>query len=218
MYSLHRDLNSFVQNHGHRTIPIELGNMNKKTGLQEQLMSIREFVDKFLVNSNPRAVTPIEFTQLDSSRKSIAYLAQHQLFEQIPELSNDIEVSPSLCGENGPTHINTWVGTGGTRTPCHFDSYDNLLVQIVGAKYVRLYESKETGNLYVMNQSASNYGKQGNISTIDCELEDYTQHPLLRHANFSEAVLYPGDCLYIPQKEWHYVRSLSTSASVNFWF
>lgn len=27
-----------------------------------------------------------------------------------------------------------------------------------------------------------------------------------------------GDMLFIPSKHWHYVRSLSPSFSVNFWF
>ena len=28
----------------------------------------------------------------------------------------------------------------------------------------------------------------------------------------------PGDVLFIPRSVWHYVRSLTTSCSVNFWF
>jgi len=35
---------------------------------------------------------------------------------------------------------------------------------------------------------------------------------------YSEAILAPGDMLFIPSKHWHYVRSLSPSFSVNFWF
>ena len=207
-----------MNKHGNRIIPIELGNMNQKTGLQERLTSMREFVDEFLVPSNSRVVTTLDFALAQSSTKSIAYLAQHHLFEQIPQMKGDIEAFPSLCGDNNPIHVNAWIGTGGTRTPCHFDSYDNLFVQIVGAKYVRLYNSNETDRLYVMNQSDSKYGKQGNMSAIDCEAEDYTKHPLLEHVKYVEAILYPGDCLYIPARVWHYVRSLSTSASVNYWF
>ncbi len=213
-----RDLCDVVQKYGHRIVPIELGNMCEKAELQEQLMSIRGFVDNFIAPSNSRVVTSLQFTLSPSAKESIAYLAQHQLFEQIPELMNDIVASPLFCGKNGPTHINTWIGTGGTRTPCHYDSYDNLLVQIVGAKYVRLYHSKYSGNLYVMKKSENNYSKQGNISAVDCELEDYVQHPLSQNAKYTETVLFPGDCLYIPAQEWHYVRSLSSSASVNFWF
>ena len=37
-------------------------------------------------------------------------------------------------------------------------------------------------------------------------------------AEYVEGVLGPGDMLFIPKSVWHYVRSLTTSVSVNFWF
>jgi len=113
------------------------------------------------------------------------------------------------------------MGTGGTRTPLHFDSYDNLLVQIVGVKYVRLYDPKWTSKLYVKNMQDSiddKYASQGNMSSIECECEDYDKRPLAKEAEHTEVVLYPGDCLFIPSRHWHYVRSLTTSISVNYWF
>ncbi len=33
-----------------------------------------------------------------------------------------------------------------------------------------------------------------------------------------QCVLAPGECLYIPRHCWHYVRSLSPSFSVSFWW
>ena len=35
---------------------------------------------------------------------------------------------------------------------------------------------------------------------------------------FHQCVLGPGDALYIPRHAWHYVRSLSPSRSVSFWW
>jgi hypothetical protein len=35
---------------------------------------------------------------------------------------------------------------------------------------------------------------------------------------FVEGILAPGDMLFIPKSHWHYVRSLTTSCSINFWF
>lgn len=46
----------------------------------------------------------------------------------------------------------------------------------------------------------------------------WCRFPLFKDAQYEEAVLGPGDMLYIPSKHWHYVRSLSPSFSVNFWF
>jgi hypothetical protein len=42
--------------------------------------------------------------------------------------------------------------------------------------------------------------------------------PDFERAAYCETILAPGDCLYIPRGWWHYVRSLSPSFSVSFWW
>lgn len=187
--------------------------MSEKEGIREELMTMASFVLKYLLPSCSDTVT-----DCSTNVQSIAYLAQHQLLEQIPSLKNDIVFSEVLNMET-VQKVNAWIGTKGTRTPLHFDTYDNLFVQLVGAKYIRLYEKKETPKLYVIRgDDSSSYAKQGNMSAVDCENEDFVRHPLAEYADFTEVVLFPGDILYIPAKTWHYVRSLSTSVSVNFWW
>jgi len=214
----HSDMDFFANVHGHRLVPIELGDM-QRGGMQERIMRLDEFISSYLKPSSDQPSWSLEMATSTKAKTQVAYLAQHQLFEQIPELLHDILSSPSLCGEAGPTHINAWIGTGGTRTPLHFDSYDNLFVQIFGVKYVRIYSNSETDKLYVIRKkNASCFGAQGNMSAVDCELEDYEAHPASQNAKYTEVIMMPGDCLFIPARAWHYVRSLSTSGSVNFWF
>ena len=45
----------------------------------------------------------------------LAYLAQHALFDQIPELAADIR-QPEYCslGEGGDPAVNAWMGPAGT--------------------------------------------------------------------------------------------------------
>ena len=51
------------------------------------------------------------------------------------------------------------------------------------------------------------------------ELSDVcAKFPKLATAKFYDTILCPGDALYIPHLAWHYVRSLTTSVSVNFWY
>jgi hypothetical protein len=43
-------------------------------------------------------------------------------------------------------------------------------------------------------------------------------YPAFRTARYVEGVLGPGECLYVPVGWWHYVRSLTPSFSVSFWW
>lgn len=179
-------------------------------------MTFRSCVASFLVPSSQKKLWSLSDATNTSSY--VAYLAQHPLLNQIPALCRDIVMSPRLC-TNPPYQRNVWMGTGGTRTPLHYDSYDNLMVQIVGYKYIRVYDTSETDNLYVIHGGQRNdVSAQGNMSAVNCELEDFEEHPLARNAKYQEVILGPGDCLFLPARMWHYVRSLSTSISVNYWW
>ena len=214
-----RDLSYFIREHGYRLVPVELGSMLSKSsgGMKERTLTLGEFVSRYLLsNDTSNSVTSLAQALNETNR--VAYMAQHPLLNQIPTLQDDLDMKVEVCGPNHPTQINVWMGTGGTRTPLHYDSYDNWLVQIVGAKYVRLYDRSQTEKLYVNDNPHLSYGKQGNMSELNCEAEDFDKHSLAREAQFSEVLLLPGDALFIPCGCWHYVRSLTTSISVNYWF
>lgn len=50
------------------------------------------------------------------------------------------------------------------------------------------------------------------------ECPDLEQFPRFAEAQYREVLLRPGDALFMPQGLWHYVRSLTTSVSINYWF
>jgi len=66
--------------------------------------------------------------------------------------------------------------------------------------------------------SSSKRDSQGNFSAVDVEHADLARFPEFARATAFEAVIGPGDFVYIPAKCWHYVRALTPSISINFWF
>jgi hypothetical protein len=53
---------------------------------------------------------------------------------------------------------------------------------------------------------------------VDLDNINVNEFPRTGDVEFMDGILEEGDLLYIPPKWWHYVRSLSTSFSVSFWW
>ena len=98
-------------------------------------------------------------------------------------------------------------------TPLHHDPHHNLLCQVVGFKYVRMYLPSAAACLYPYED-----GLTTNASQVDLDQPDLRRFPDFEGLRHQECLLCPGDMLYIPPGWWHYVRSLSVSFSVSFWW
>lgn len=187
---------------GCRTVPVEVGSRYTDEEWSQTLLTLDTFIDKFILNKDQGT--------------GVGYLAQHQLFDQIPELKDDIRVPDYCClGDTDEEHItvNAWFGPGSTVSPLHQDPQQNFLAQVVGSKYVRLYSPEHTDKLYP-HQSSLLY----NTSQVDVDKPDTERFPEFTKTPYLECVLQPGDVLFIPVQHWHYVRSLELSFSVSFWW
>ncbi|CAK9304081.1 unnamed protein product [Gordionus sp. m RMFG-2023] len=225
---------------GPRTVPIEIGSKYTDEQWTQKLMLFSDFIkDYILDDNNPKG-----------------YLAQHLLFEQIPELKEDIDI-PIYCmctlsneliafkknkekfhnnknlssskfninnnvERNMPeanieedVEINCWFGPAGTVSPLHFDPKPNLLCQVFGVKYVRLYHPSTSEKLYHFSKKDL---LSDNTSPVDVENPDIDKYPNFIDVPYKETLLKSGDVLYIPPKYWHFVKSLTSSFSVNFWW
>ncbi len=182
---------------GFRTVPIEIGSRYTDDAWTQSLRTMDSFIDDYI--SHPKSET--------------GYLAQYQLFHQIPRLRQDI-ITPDYCflGERDDVQVNAWFGPKGTVSPLHFDPDHNFLSQVVGAKYIRLYDESVSNLLY------PHEGLLSNTSRVDVENPDAELFPNFPSAPFVECVLEAGMMLYLPPRMWHFVRSLSTSFSVSFWW
>jgi lysine-specific demethylase 8 len=241
---------------GRRLVPIELGRSYVDDDWGQQLLPFRDFLSEYV---DPSSSAPTSASS--PKKKDMGYLAQHDLLAQIPSLRADVRI-PDLCytvpapspfnraevEELDEPKLNAWFGPPGTITPLHTDPYHNLLVQVVGRKYVRLYGPWEGERLRPMSEK--NGISMDNTSCWDVGVEEgwddypstdtafkgdeyvgaHTQEEHVGQENeegdavrfkdipFVDCILEPGDTLYIPVGWWHYVRGLSVSFSVSFWW
>jgi len=272
---------------GRRLVPIEIGRSYTDADWSQRIVTFREFMERYMLHVDPAAFSfPVREGQEDENPSSIGvgYLAQHDLFAQVPSLRADIAV-PDYCysvppeaatagsdagdaqGGEGDVLVNAWFGPACTTTPLHTDPHHNVLAQVVGRKYVRLYGPGQTPRLYprgtnelgidMSNTSGvdldeamellegwrwdapsdgeSGNGKDGEMashnikggqrSSKDAEsngelrLDDFkARFPNFADAEYLEGILSEGQSLFIPKGWWHYVRSLSSSFSVSFWW
>ncbi|XP_048580332.1 tRNA wybutosine-synthesizing protein 5 isoform X2 [Nematostella vectensis] len=86
---------------------------------------------------------------------------------------------------------------------------DNLLIQVKGCKRAVLFSPKDAKNLYLN-------GDKSDVLDIDCP--DPAKYPRFYSAVQHEALLEPGDVLFIPALWFHNVVSLDFGVAVNvFW-
>lgn len=221
---------------GRRLVPIETGRSYVEEGWGQKIITFREFIDDYVLPDGK------------SSSLATGYLAQHNLFAQIPSLRQDIAIPDYCYTSPPPPHpssplsqkhpeipqledplLNAWFGPTGTISPLHTDPYHNILSQVVGRKYVRLYAPREGEKLYargiedggvdMSNTSAVDVGILAGWDGTEGErTEAHLQFPCYKEAESVDCILEEGECLYIPVGWWHYVRSLSVSFSVSFWW
>ncbi|GAB5587159.1 Lysine-specific demethylase 8 [Umbelopsis nana] len=193
---------------GERLVPVELGSQYTEASWSQRLMPFHEFVESYIEKGK-------------DENADIAYLAQHDLFHQIPRLQEDIVVpdycyvSPKLTQyyERQPSDIvtNAWFGPGGTISPLHHDPYHNLLAQVVGSKYIRLYSPEQSARLY------PHTGMMSNTSQVQIENVDEGLFPEFKNVPYIECILKAGQVLYIPATGCTLLRDIKQHTVVNIY-
>lgn len=148
-----------------RVVPVEIGSQYTDANWSQKMMRFSDFIDQHILQQEGAP----------------AYLAQHDVFYQIPRLERDIIV-PDYCyiepklNELYTSHAhdvikNAWFGPKGTVSPLHQDPYHNLLCQVVGRKYLRLISPLQSDLVYpreglMINTSQVGYAHYCNILGI----------------------------------------------------
>jgi hypothetical protein len=99
-----------------------------------------------------------------------------------------------------------WLGPKGTLTPWHHDLTNNLLVQVLGRKRVRMAPPWAFARMKNSHHCFSDWGNEA----LPAGEGDAEMPPVL------ETVIGPGEGVFLPVGWWHQVEALDLSASMSF--
>ena len=207
------------QQPGMGMVQVEVGRHYMDSNLQLAQVEFNEFADHVLdsLKENNTTTTPNQANHHHISTNPRVFLAQNNL-DTIATLKDDV-LQPAMTTLTGKKHlyrVNIWMcGVSGSESPCHYDPFHNLLCQVFGTKRVLLFPPDVSDDLYPARHTT-----QKNTSLVDFQSPDYHLHPrfVTAQQHGIEAMLEPGDALYIPYQYWHYCTSHAASCSVNFWW
>jgi hypothetical protein len=146
------------------------------------------------------------------------YLDQFPL-SRLPALYEDFSV-PAYCKPDREVIPHLWLGPGTTVLSFHKDNQnplvqiDNIFVQICGRKRFILASEMNDPFMYPRSTVEGAYWH----SLVDPEKPDFVRFPLFDHVVMQEAIVGPGDIIFIPRNYWHHVRALERSISMSFWW
>ncbi|XP_062506041.1 bifunctional peptidase and arginyl-hydroxylase JMJD5-like isoform X2 [Corticium candelabrum] len=130
-------------------------------------------------------------------------------------MGKDISIPECLkCGgfTHGIQDVVIWFSGGDTKSLFHFDTVENLNCQISGFKHWFLIDKKVHKVHEAINHMESDF------SGVDVDAVDMYQYPQFQDVPWWFAKIGPGDCVYVPYKWFHYVKSYERNLAVNIWW
>ena len=204
------------------------------TEKEKDISGVYENVNKWFGPYYDRSKPMAEFSKRVNNYKTNVSLSTQQFIDRIsnPTLGkytyytgdidqfgdwaiHDITPYSELLKPN-PAHssINVWIGQSAVVAHCHYDGYHNFYAQLYGRKKFLLFSPTSFTGLYPYPFLHPSHAQaQVNLS----EYEHIESFPLVKTVSAFEAILAPGDLLYIPPLWFHHVEALDVSMSVNIW-
>lgn len=134
------------------------------------------------------------------------------------------DILPSFLGDNTMPLLDNdiaprvWISNRSI-VATHFDNNHNIAGVVSGSRRFTVFPPEQLTNLYIGPLLRTPGGTP--ISVVDLREPDYARFPRFRQALelAQEAVLEPGDAIYIPILWWHGVESLDPlNILVNYWW
>ena len=111
-----------------------------------------------------------------------------------------------------------WLGNRSI-TAAHYDPSENIACCIAGSRQFTLFPPDQVSNLYIGPFEITPSGTT--VSLVDFDNPDLERFPRYEQALESavQAVLEPGDALYVPYLWWHHVKGLApVNSLMNYWW
>ncbi len=171
-------------------------------------------------NNRQKVLTFSQYIDLilnwNSAKKRPPYFGN--IFLNDPEIKPIVEPLfedfnfPNYFTDSKRNDIHLWIGAAEQKSTIHNDSYQNLNAQIYGKKAFLLFSPEQHPLLYPVKIDDELWS-----SPIDPQNPDLAQYPLYNRTSGIEAVLEPGEILFIPVFWWHQARSITTAINLNMW-
>ncbi len=127
-------------------------------------------------------------------------------WETLAPLWRDVGIIPGLLEKQLLRDGYVWMGPKGTITPWHHDLSNNLLMQFVGRKRVRLIAAHDTFRMRNTRHCFTDW----TADDLPPGPGDGIRPPVL------ETIIGPGEAVFIPVGWWHHVEALDATIGMSF--
>ena len=183
----------FKENYGHLLVPVFSDNVSKpgkKYMAPDKVIPFRDFLEA--IEQGPTNLRMFLFN----------------IFKHVPELCNDFSMPAIMDGFIRDFPF-MFFGGQSSKVALHYDIDLShvFLNQFHGRKRVILFPPQQSKFIYQHPFTVASY--------IDVNHPDYEQFPALRNVHGYEAILQPGETLFMPSGYWHYIEYLDGGYSIS---
>ncbi|XP_071507437.1 bifunctional peptidase and arginyl-hydroxylase JMJD5-like [Diadema antillarum] len=205
---------------------VEAGRPAVFKGAAKEMASYRLWTDEYLSGRYGDLIVEVEEGKKENRSKDLwrmplsKFIKSYRqedvyLVTDVPEEMGDdfCLLRCLLCGGFTDVLVDTilWYSSGGTKSVLHFDSLDNINCVMDGRKDIFLVDKREKDNVHIDHP-------EGSFSGVDVDRVDFQKYPGLAKVPWYNVTLERGDCLFIPYRWFHSVRSSGRNLAINVWF
>ncbi len=198
---------------GGQTVPFSLfENLAYGKGDKKGSTTLRNFIS--LIEANPNKLK-LAIYELRVS----AIIGLHSFLNMPKIIPSDSIAQPPIIwigavGVSSPLHQDIIIPD---QTGAHPDKYHNINFQVIGRKRVILSHPNQSEYLYTAPPQLDKLSFPASDINVFDEIP-MAEYPNITKATFYEAVLNPGDLIYIPRGWWHAFHAESNSININTFF